>query len=87
MWKLRDQEPPPPHNGAPIVVDDDSDDAPKGGRNKGRPDGRKQVKLEVKRRVEQDRLTSKIEEMMNVKQKVHKSNCKLESWPRRNNLT
>jgi hypothetical protein len=25
--------------------------------------------------------------MMNVKQKVHKSNCKLESWPRRNNLT
>ncbi|KAM0895252.1 hypothetical protein ACQ4PT_023970 [Festuca glaucescens] len=69
-WKLRDQEAPPSRNGAPIALDDDSDDAPGGGRNKGRPDGRRQVKLEVKRRAEQERLTSKIEEMMNVKQRI-----------------
>jgi hypothetical protein len=65
-----DQEAPPPRNGDPIDLDDDSDDALEGGRNKGRPDERIQVKLEVKRRGEQERLTSKIEEMMNVKQRI-----------------
>ena len=67
---MRDQEAPPPRKGAPITLDDDdSDVVPTGGRKKGRPDGRRQVNLEVKRRAEQERLTSKIEEMMNTKQK------------------
>jgi hypothetical protein len=51
------------------LVDDGSDDALTGERNKGRSDGRRKVKLEVKRRVEQERLTMKIEETMKAKQK------------------
>jgi hypothetical protein len=66
---LRDQEAHPTCNGAPFALDDDSDDAPRGGRNKGRPDEKIHVKLEMKkRRAEQERLTSKIKEMMNMKQ-------------------
>jgi hypothetical protein len=39
--------------------DDGSDDALRGGRNKWRSDGRRQMKLEVKKKVEQERLTIK----------------------------
>jgi hypothetical protein len=58
MWKLRDQEAPPPRNGAKIVLNDASDDGRRK-KKKGRPDGRWQAKLEVKRRDEKERLTSK----------------------------
>jgi hypothetical protein len=51
-------------------LDGDCDDAPVGGRNKGCPGGRRQAKLAIKRRAEQERLTSKIEEMMTVKNKI-----------------
>jgi hypothetical protein len=64
-----DQEAPPPRTGATIALGDDSVDAPARGRNKGRPDGRTQAKLEVKRRAEQESFASKIEEMMTHKQK------------------
>jgi hypothetical protein len=64
-----DQEAPPPSTGATIALEDDIDDAPAEGRNKGRPDGRTQTTLEVKRRAEQESFTSKIEAMMTVKQK------------------
>jgi hypothetical protein len=48
---------------AKIVLDDASDDGRRK-KKKGRPDGRWQAKLEVKRRDEKERLTSKIEEMI-----------------------
>jgi hypothetical protein len=42
---LRDEEANPPRKGAPVsLYDEDSDDAPRGGRNKGRPDPRKREK-------------------------------------------
>lgn len=49
-WRLRGNE-APPKNGAFVNLkdDDDSDDAPKGGRNKGKPDGTKKDKERVKR--------------------------------------
>jgi hypothetical protein len=82
-WRLRDQESPPPRSGAPIAFDDDSDDAPAVGRNKRRLDGRRQAKLEVKRRAEQERLTSKMKEMVALKRKLPKRKCKLRrSWQR-----
>jgi hypothetical protein len=47
--------------------DDDSDDAPRGGRNKGRPDGRRKEKDRMKRRADQERSPVKIDEMMKSK--------------------
>jgi hypothetical protein len=55
---LSDEEANPPRKGAPVsLYDEDSDDAPRGGRNKGRPDRRKREKSELKKLDEQDGLT------------------------------
>jgi hypothetical protein len=59
-----------PCHGALIPLYDDSDDAPRRGRNKGWPDDRRHVKLDVKRKTEQERFTSKTGEMINVKQRI-----------------
>jgi hypothetical protein len=48
----------------------DSDDAPRGRRNKGMQDGRRKEKLELKSRVEQERLKNKINEMMTPSKKM-----------------
>jgi hypothetical protein len=53
-WKLRDEKAPPPRKGSLITLDDDdSDDALRGGRYKGTPDGRRKKKgrSEVKGRA------------------------------------
>jgi hypothetical protein len=58
-WKLWDQDAPPPRKDTPISLDDyDNDDAPRGGRNKWRPDVRRKVKLKVKKMAEQERQNS-----------------------------
>ena len=49
-WSLRDQEGPPKKNALSKMEDDeDSDDAPKGGRNKDKPNGRRMEKDQAKR--------------------------------------
>jgi hypothetical protein len=67
-WKLRVQEAPAPRESAPIYLNaDDSDDA---SRNKWIPDGRRQVKLEVKRRVEQEKMTKKWRKQLQASKKL-----------------
>jgi hypothetical protein len=68
-WKLRDQEAPPSRKGATISLDEDDDDEPRAIK-KGRPDGTKKVKAELKRRVEQERLREKIDDLMKSKQEL-----------------
>jgi hypothetical protein len=66
---LRDQEATPPRKEAPVTLDEDekNDDAPKGRKNKGRPDGRREEKIELKKKARQERLREKIDEMINSK--------------------
>jgi hypothetical protein len=66
-WKLRDQE-APPKKGAFITLDypEDSDDA-KGGRYKGKPDGRRMEKDNAKKKAETASLREKIGELMKSK--------------------
>lgn len=50
-----------------VEDDDDSDDAPRGGRNKGKPDGNKE-KARVKRNSEAITLRDQIGEMAKMKE-------------------
>ena len=60
-WKVRDKE-APPKRGAFTVLDDDEDD--EGGRNKGRPDGNKKAKENMKMDSEASSLRDKIDHMV-----------------------
>ena len=66
---MRDKECPPNKDVNLEVEDDyDSDDAPKGGRNTNKPDGRKLDKGRVNRLVEASSLREQISEMVKVKE-------------------
>ena len=66
---MRDKE-SPPKRGVKLEVedDDDSDDAPRGGRNKGKPDGNKKEKARVKRMAEAITLRDQIGEIEKMKE-------------------
>jgi hypothetical protein len=67
-WRLRDQEAPPPKIGSAINLDEEDeedDDEPKAKR--GRPDGTKKVKAELKRKAKHEKLRDKIGDMMKHK--------------------
>ena len=67
-WRLRGQE-APPNKGALVNLEDDydSDDAPKGGRNKGKPDERKMDKDRVKWLAKASNLREKVSKVVKVK--------------------
>ena len=68
-WRLRDQEGPPKRGSLSKMEDDeDSDDAPKGGRNKDNPDGRRMEKDQAKRSAKASTLRDQIASMMKSKE-------------------
>lgn len=71
-WRLRDQE-APPKKGAFTQMDDDESDK-EGGRNKGKPDGRKMSKDHEKRRAEDTSLRTKIDDMVKSKEVLMREN-------------
>ena len=68
-WRARDKEAPPKRDAYVKLEDedDDSDDALKGGRNKGKPDGSKKEKARVKRTTEAITLRDQTSEMAKMK--------------------
>ena len=66
---MRDKE-SPPKRGMKVEVedDDDSDDTPRGGINKGKPDGNKKEKARVKRTAKAITLRDQIGEMAKMKE-------------------
>ena len=83
---LRDQE-DPQKKGALVNLEDDdnNDDAPKGGRNKNKPDGRKLDKDRVNRSAEASNLREQISEMVKVKETMLEKPLETKwPWPRRN---
>ncbi|KAE8784320.1 hypothetical protein D1007_42103 [Hordeum vulgare] len=67
-WKLRDKE-DPPKKGSLVNLEDneDSEDAPNGGRNKGKPDGNRKEKERGKRPADAISLWEQIGDTMKVK--------------------
>ena len=66
---MRGQEAPPKKCALSNMEDDeDSDDAPKGGRNKDKPDGRKMEKDQARRTAEASTLKDQITYMMKDKE-------------------
>lgn len=68
-WRVRDKE-YPPKKGAHVNLedDDDSDDAPRGGRNRGKPGENNKEKARVKRSAEASTLRDQSSEMVKVKE-------------------